>query len=68
MLKRNAKAKAEFFGDAGEIQIVPIDTVIGADDGGFDLGADGSRRNQSQGFGARGKSRRHPRCLRDFAC
>jgi len=58
MLKQNAQNKVEFFDDAGEIQIVPIDTVI--DDGGIDLGADDSRRDRSQGSPARGKSRRYP--------
>ena len=59
MLKQNAQTKVEFFDDAGEIQIVPIDTII--DDGGFDLGADDSSRDRSQGSTARGKSRRYPR-------
>lgn len=55
MLKQNVQTKAEFFDDAGEIQIVPIDTVI--DDGGFDPGADDSCRDQSQGGSvSRGKS------------
>jgi hypothetical protein len=61
MFKCSAKTKVEFFDDAGEIQIVPIDTVV--DDGSINPGADmdssdGSRRNQPQGFGARGESRR----------
>ena len=59
MPKQTAPAKVEFFDDAGEIQIVPIDTVV--DDGGFDLGADDSCRKRSQGSAAtRGESRRYP--------
>jgi len=53
MFKHNAKTRVEFFDDAGEIQIVPIDTVVG--DGGRDLEVDDSHRNQAQGFGASGK-------------
>jgi len=49
MFKRNAKPKVEFFDDAGEIQIVPIDTVVG--DGVCEV--DDARRNQSQSFDAR---------------
>jgi len=66
MFKHNAKTKVEFFDDAGEIQIVPIDTVVG--DGGHDLEVDDSRRNQAQGFGASGKSRRYSGRVRCPAC
>lgn len=67
MLKQTAKTKVEFFDDAGEIQIVPIDTVV--DDGGFDLEAHDSCMIESQDFGARSsKSRRCSSCLRASAC
>jgi len=58
MLKQTAQTKPEFFDDAGEIQIVPIDTVV--DDGGFNLGTDDSCGNMAQGSAARGKSREYP--------
>ena len=58
MFNRNAKTKAEVcvepFDDAGEIQIVPIDTVVG--DGGCDPEADGAGGSQSQSYGTHGKS------------
>lgn len=58
MLKRNAKTKVEFFDDTGEIQVVPIDTVVG--DGGSDLGVNpDSRKKQVQAIGIRGKSMHH---------
>jgi len=66
MFKQNVQTKAEFFDEAGEIQIVPIDTVV--DDGGFDLGVDDSGRNRPQGAAARGKSRRYSGHVRGFAC
>ena len=51
----NAKTKAtvcfEPFDDAGDIQVVPIDTIVG--DGGHDPEADNASRNQA--YGARGK-------------
>lgn len=65
MFKCDTKAKAVPFDDAGEIQIVPIDTVI--DDGGHDLGADDPRRNQAQGFGARSECRRYSGFVRGSA-
>jgi len=60
MLKHEAKTK-DFtkvvpFDDAGEIQVVPIDTVI--DDGGRDLEADDPYRNHAQSFGACGSKSR----------
>lgn len=64
MFKRKAKTKAkpyvvEPFDDGGEIQVVPIDTVI--DDGGYDLEEDnGASKKQSQG--ARGKRIPYPSC------
>lgn len=48
MSKHEAKTKVVPFDDAGEIQVVPIDTIV--DDGGHDLEADESRRNQTQNF------------------
>jgi len=55
MLKHEAKtkdfAKVVPFDDTGEIQVVPIDTVI--DDGGRDLEANDPHKNHAQGFGAR---------------
>ena len=57
MFKHDAKTRVEPFDDAGEIQIVPIDTVIG--DEGDDLEVNDSRRHQPHGFGARGKPRRY---------
>jgi len=65
MLKQNAQTKPEFFDDAGEIQIVPIDTVI--DDGGFDLGVD-SGRDESEGSIARGKPIRYRGHILGSAC
>jgi hypothetical protein len=53
MFKRKAKAKAkakvyvEPFDDAGEIQVVPIDTVVG--DGEYNPEEDDAGKYQSQG-------------------
>lgn len=54
MFNREAKAKTkakvhigEPFDDAGEIQVVPIDTVVG--DGGYTLEEDEADINQVQG-------------------
>lgn len=60
--KKNSKVHAEPFDDTGEIQVVPIDTVVG--DGGCDLEADpdDAGRNQVQGRGARGKYKHRPDC------
>lgn len=59
MLKHEAKtkdlAKVVPFDDAGEIQVVPIDTVI--DDGGYDLEAGDPYKHHAPGFGARGECR-----------
>jgi len=65
MFKKHVRAKVEFFDDVGEIQIVPIDTIV--DDGAPDLQADDLCRNQSQGFGARGKCGRCPCYVRGSA-
>ena len=56
MFKRKAKAKAkpyvvEPFDDGGEIQVVPIDTVVG--DGGYNLAEEDGGKNPAQGV--RGK-------------
>jgi len=61
MLKRNAKTEAKEyvgpFDDAGEIQVVPIDTVVG--DGGCDISeADEAGRDQKQGRDARSSKSR----------
>lgn len=50
---KEAKVYVEPFDDAGEIQVVPIDTVVG--DGEYNLETDDTGRNQVQGCGARGK-------------
>lgn len=52
-VRTEVKIYVEPFDDAGEIQVVPIDTVV--DDGGCDLEADDVGRDQAQGCGARGK-------------
>ena len=66
MLKHEAKtkdfAKVVPFDDTGEIQVVPIDTVI--DDGGHDLEADDPYKNHAQGFGARSEYRPSSKPLR----
>ena len=66
MLKHDAKTKVVPFDDAGEIQVVPIDTVI--DDGWHDLEAEHSRINQAQGFVARSEYRWYSCFVRDSAC
>ena len=59
MFKRNVKTESKLvkveepFDEAGEIQIVPIDTII--DDGGYDLEVDDLGGNQVQGCRAHGK-------------
>ena len=70
MLKHGAKTK-DFttvvpFDDAGEIQVVPIDTVI--DDGGHDLEADDPYRNHAQSFGACSEYRRCPSFVQGSSC
>jgi hypothetical protein len=60
MFKRKAKNEAkeyvEPFDDAGEIQVVPIDTVVG--DARCDLEADDPGMNQALGCGIRGEHER----------
>lgn len=63
MSKHEAKTKVVPFDDAGEIQVVPIDTVV--DDGGYDLEVDESCRNQAQSFGEYG---RNPGFAQNSAC
>ena len=50
MFKRNTKTKrkvcVEPFDETGEIQVVPIDTVVG--DGGYDLEVDDASGNRAQ--------------------
>jgi len=58
--KNEAKVCVEPFDDTGEIQVVPIDTVVGSD-AGCDLEADDPGRNQSLGCGIRGSGSRETR-------
>jgi len=61
--KTEVKIYVEPFDDAGEIQVVPIDTVVG--DGGCNLETDDVGRDQTQGCGARGyKSKDTSMCSR----